>query len=67
MAILWAFSCGVAAFVVSPKYAQVIWQQEDKEEGQQSFMDGDGDSVSLPVMTKNTMGERDKKALEGSK
>ena len=66
-AILRAFCCGVAAFVVSLKYAQVNWQQEDVEEGCQSSMGADGDLVSLPVMTKYSIGNRDKKVSEGSK
>ena len=66
-ALLRAFCCGIAAFVVSPKYSQVIWQQEDMEEGRQSSLGADGDSASLPVLASYTIDDRDIKSSGGSK
>ena len=66
-AILRAFCCGIAAFVVSPKYSQVIRQQEDVEEGRQSSLSADGDSASVPVLASYNISDWDKKTAGGSK
>ena len=64
-AILRAFCCRVATFVVSPKYAQVIRQQKDLEEGLLGPIGADEDSGSMPVMTRYAKGPEDRKLAEG--
>ena len=66
-AILRAFYCGIAAFVVSPKYSQAIRQHEDVEGGCQSSLSDDGDLATVPVLASYNISDRDKKAAGSSK
>ena len=66
-AILRAFCCGIASFVVSSKYSQAIHQQEDVEGGRQGFLSKDEDSTTVPVLASYSLNNQDKKVPGGSK
>ena len=66
-AILQAFCCGIASFVVSFKYSQAIRQHEDVEGGCQGSLSEDEDSTTMPILASCSLNNQDKKVPGGSK
>ena len=66
-AMLRAFCCGVASFVISPKYSQAIRQQEDVEGGCQGSLSEEEDSTTVPILSSYSLNNPDKKVPRGSK
>ena len=65
--MLRASCCGVALFVVSPKYSQAIRQQEDVEGGRQSSLSEEEDAAIVPTLSSYSFNNPDKKVSGGSK
>ena len=66
-ATLRAFCCGVASFVISPKYSQAIRQQEDVEGRRQSSLSEEEDAAIVPTLSSYSFNNPDKKFSGGSK
>ena len=66
-AILQAFCCGIASFVVSSKYSQAIQQQKDVEGGHQGSLSEEEDSTTVPILSSYSLNNPDKKVPRGSK
>ena len=66
-AMLRAFCCGVALFVISPKYSQAIRQQEDVEGRCQSSLSEEENAATVPTLSSYSFNNPDRKVSGGSK